>query len=282
MYQQQSLFVDIWNLDFNKVLEKRERMINYRKIKNNHSTDYSQLLEGNQECSKVNTLQRPNMKKNLLNNSSSLRLPRVSTNTCHRTRNEKDDGNFTGRKKWNTQKSLSREFSRQMSTTDMFSPGSRGFNARNRILCPSKNRISFPLMSSVDRRMLDSFGSYEAASSNMKRKDFFLSDSALAIRSIELKPRQTRKEHKTKTPPKTPDESETKFSDPIFPSLSGSKNIEPLYMYSSPLFSLSDDVESLAPFLDGISLSPPPPSELSFSSPSQSPLYFSPCYDFLD
>lgn len=255
-----------------EVSENRDRMVSYRYIKRNRTT------QGNHKRSKVGTLLQPNLKQNLVNNSSSVRLPRVNTDNYQRMRKEKDGGFFKERKKWSTQNSLSKELSR---TGETFSSSTRGFNARDRIICPSKNRTKFPLMSSVDRRMLDSFRSYESTSS-LKRKDFFLSDSALAIRSIELKPRQTKKEPKSKTPPKSPNESETKLSDPLFPSLSVNRNIEPLYLYSSPLFSLSDDGDSLAPFLDGISLSPPPPSELSFSSPSQSPLYFSPSYDFLD
>jgi hypothetical protein len=275
-----------------EVTDKRERFLRYRKIRNDK--DCSQVMDSrsrnNQRSynhSQVNTMQRPNVnKKSESHSSTTPRFPLVNTKTYSKLKKGKDAGTFMGiHTKWNTNDSIGNKLFKQKSTTDVYTAGSRGFHSRDRTLCPSKNRVSYPLMSSVDRRLLQSIGSYEHCS-NLTRKHFFSSDSALAIRSIELKPR-----HKKKTPlPKTatlktsstPNDLDTKLGDPLFPSLTGNTNFEPLYMYSSPLFSLSDEVDSLAPFLDGISLSPPPPSELSFSSPSQSPLFFSPNYDFPD
>lgn len=153
--------------------------------------------------------------------------------------------------------------------------------SRNRF--STTNRIDLPLMSAIDRRLLDSFESY--GHPNNSKRQFLFSNNALDIKPITLRPRtQKLRElrYKAKNDFSVKKGDCERIASPLFPNLSAGFQVEPLYMYSPPSFSPSDEVNSLAFLLDGISLSPPPPSELSFSSPSQSPLFFSPSNDFFD
>lgn len=211
-------------------------------------------------------------KKNMKKQSSmTTRLPTVKTNASNAKISRRTTGNLS-----------TNIAAKQKAMTDHWRYKATGINSKNRF--SEKPRANNPMMSTIDRRMLGhSFPSYRHQA-NSKRKYIF-SNTALEIKPIKLKPRTERlreytyKTYKANTESKKDDED--RMNSPLFPSLSSGFQVEPLYMYSPPLFSPSDEVNSLAFLLDGISLSPPPPSELSFSS-SQSPIFFSPSDGFLD
>lgn len=223
--------------------------------------------------SRSETFNGKSIKKTLKKHSfSTPRLPVVKTNTHIAKKNTRKSTNLT-----------SNIASKHKASADIWkSKTTIQSTLKNRNRLPIKNRVTYPLMSTIDRRMLDSISSY-GHPVNSKKKYLF-SDTSLEIKPIELKPRKDRIKdikYTAKTELKKEDYTRDPLDGPLFPNLSSGFQVEPLYLYSPPSFSPSEEVNSLAFLLDGISLSPPPPSELSFSS-SSSPLFFSPSNDLLD